>query len=88
MQGLPRVLLRGFQLAQLCPGNVARGALEPGQSDRGEYEEYIEEHYRQKGLTIHEIAKNNHVSELFELSVQKYTGGPVGVCREARMEES
>ena len=24
--------------------------------------QYIEEHYRQKGLTIHEIAKNNHVS--------------------------
>lgn len=52
--------------------------------------QYIEEHYRQKGLTIHEIAKNNHVSPNYlSYLFKKYTGSSLWeYVVKLRMEES
>lgn len=52
--------------------------------------QYIEEHYRQKGLTIHEIAKNNHVSPNYlSYLFKKYTGRSLWeYVVKLRMEES
>ena len=88
--GLPRVLLRGFQLAQLCPGNVARGALEPGQSDRGEYEGIYRGALPPEGIDdSRDSQEQSREPELFELSVQKYTSGDLWeYVVKSRMEES
>lgn len=52
--------------------------------------QYIEEHYRQKGLTIHEVAKNNHVSPNYlSYLFKKYTGSSLWeYVVKLRMEES
>lgn len=52
--------------------------------------QYIEEHYRQKGLTIHDVAKNNHVSPNYlSYLFKKYTGSSLWeYVVKLRMEES
>ncbi|MGG3284262.1 response regulator transcription factor [Paenibacillus solani] len=52
--------------------------------------QYIEDHYRQKGLTIHEVAKNNHVSPNYlSYLFKKYTGSSLWeYVVKLRMEES
>ncbi|GAA0830668.1 response regulator [Paenibacillus glucanolyticus] len=52
--------------------------------------QYIEDHYRQKGLTIHEVAKNNHVSPNYlSYLFKKYTGNSLWeYVVKLRMEES
>ncbi|GAB6928750.1 hypothetical protein JCM10914A_27330 [Paenibacillus sp. JCM 10914] len=52
--------------------------------------QYIEHHYRQKGLTIHEVARNNHVSPNYlSYLFKKYTGSSLWeYVVKLRMEES
>jgi YesN/AraC family two-component response regulator len=52
--------------------------------------QYIDEHYRQKGLTIHDVAKNNHVSPNYlSYLFKKYTGSSLWeYVVKLRMEES
>ena len=52
--------------------------------------QYIGDHYRQKGLTIHEVAKNNHVSPNYlSYLFKKYTGSSLWeYVVKLRMEES
>ncbi|WP_411552928.1 response regulator [Paenibacillus lautus] len=52
--------------------------------------QYIDEHYRQKGLTIHDVAKSNHVSPNYlSYLFKKYTGSSLWeYVVKLRMEES
>lgn len=52
--------------------------------------QYIDQHYRQKGLTIHDVAKNNHVSPNYlSYLFKKYTGSSLWeYVVKLRMEES